>query len=305
MRNALGKELAKHFSKSPFHSLFCGDIGFRIFDELRESLPKQFENFGISEQHMVSFAAAYATEIKHTSVVYTINPFITSRVHDQLRVDVAYSNAPLVVCSVGAGFAYDTLGFTHFGLEDLSLISSLPNFKIYTPSDPDDVHVTLNQIFANPQVRQPVYLRLQKGGEPDLDQEYGQSQRHDGARIWNGTDFTILVHGFLTYEALEARKQLAKKCSVKVVSVLDWSQFLARFTSEPYDIDLIIEENHYAGSLASFIYRVCSNTRKKIRLPKSKTVFDATHDGMVSRGSLLKTHGLHHENLVKDITSII
>ena len=126
MRNALGKSLAKIFSQKKEHHLFSGDIGYRIFDELVRNSPSQFHNFGISEQHMVTFAASFAVRMESTSIVYTISPFITSRVHDQLRVDVAYRKAPLIICSVGAGFSYDSLGFTHFGIEDLGLIESLP-----------------------------------------------------------------------------------------------------------------------------------------------------------------------------------
>ena len=70
-------------------------------------------------------------EWESTSIVYTISPFITSRVHDQLRVDVAYRKAPLIICSVGAGFSYDSLGFTHFGIEDLGLIGSFAKFSSF------------------------------------------------------------------------------------------------------------------------------------------------------------------------------
>ena len=40
-----------------------------------------------------------------------------------------------VLIGVGGGFSYDTLGFTHYAKEDLTLIGSLPNFNIYTPFD--------------------------------------------------------------------------------------------------------------------------------------------------------------------------
>ena len=79
MRNALGKSLAKIFSHKKEHHLFSGDIGYRIFDELVKNSPSQFHNFGISEQHMVTFAASFAVRMGSTSIVYTISPFITSK----------------------------------------------------------------------------------------------------------------------------------------------------------------------------------------------------------------------------------
>ena len=186
MRKALGVALAKCFAKARTITCFAGILATACSTICAE-LPERFHNFGISEAHMVSYAAAFSTALGATSMVYTINPFITSRVHDQLRVDVAYAKAPLIICSVGAGFAYDTLGFTHYGIEDMALLGVLPNFRIYTPSDAQDVTDIVTALFAGEAVDAPCYLRLQKGGERKLSNEFPDFTHHGSYKRWAGT----------------------------------------------------------------------------------------------------------------------
>jgi len=249
MRKALGRQLAEIYARNPRHHLFCGDIGVGVFDDLRATTPDQFHNFGISEQHMVSFASAFSLTMQATSLVYTINPFITSRVHDQLRVDVAYAKAPLVVCSVGAGFAYDNLGFTHFGLEDLALVGALPNMRILTPSEPDDVSNLLDDLFAVEALSRPAYLRLQKGGEPSLKRQFEDFVDFDGYRRWRGSDVEIVTHGAITEEALRARATLAGELSVAVTTVIDWDAYAAARPRLGERL-LFVEEHRNTGLLA-------------------------------------------------------
>ena len=158
MRTRLGQILAKEFSKDSGLHLFVGDIGYRIFDDLRKETPAQFHNMGIAEQHMVSYAAGFADAGGGISFVYTISPFLCSRANEQIRVDVAYPKAPVVLITVGKDKSYKHLGFTHYGIEDLSLIGCYPNMNIFTPETPDDVEQMLSKIIAERIT--PAYVRL-------------------------------------------------------------------------------------------------------------------------------------------------
>ena len=300
MRNVLGKKLAEIYAKTSKHHLFCGDIGFGVFDDLRLLTPGQFHNFGISEQHMVSFAGAFALTMRATSVVYTINPFITSRVHDQLRVDVAYPRAPLVICSVGAGFAYDNLGFTHFGLEDLALVGSLPNLQILTPSEPDDVADLIGRLFQVKALNNPVYLRLHKGGEPSLKRKYCDFEDRIGCRHWSGSDIQIITHGAITEEALRARAMLCKELSVAVTAVIDWEAFIASRPSLINNI-LFVEEHRNAGLLAyRMVYEGLSATNLQIAC-----VTNSEFDSCILRPAALRINQLDANSLANRLREIV
>lgn len=301
MRNTLGSALARVMSAKKSHHLFCGDIGFRIFDAIQEQTPEQFHNFGISEQHMVSFASSFATRLQATSILYTINPFITSRVHDQLRVDVAYSNSPLLVVSVGAGFAYDSLGFTHFGLEDLALINSLPNMRVVTPCDPADVERLIFKIFETQRISSPIYMRLHKGGEPSLDDVFGQSTYDRGCRCWDGHALTIVSHGAIVFEALKARDRLKDEVSIRVLAVSEWSEFLESGLNLLQGPLVFLEEAAFTGSLASLLMKTIALGLLSNKVLATFHVSDALHEGMVSRQALLSRHNLDSDSLVKVI----
>ena len=47
---------------------------------------------------------------------YTITPFATTRVMEQIRVDVCYHNLPVTIVGTGSGLSYASLGPTHHSL---------------------------------------------------------------------------------------------------------------------------------------------------------------------------------------------
>jgi len=303
MRKALGSTLANLVPNLTQVNVFCGDIGYGVFDELRRIAPDRFHNFGISEQHMVSFAAAYAYESNATNIVYTINPFITSRVHDQLRVDVAYSNAPLIICSVGAGFAYDNLGFTHFGIEDLSLIQVLPNFRIFTPCDPDDVVNIIQALLREKPLVSPVYLRLQKGGEKNLNNQFSGYEYCQSFKRWRGTDLLIVTHGAITEEVLKARDLLGDVISVEVHSVVDWSNYTKSEITN-FSKLVFVEEHRAVGSLAQTLITNFIQIGKVPNKVKLLHVSNAEFDICISREIGLKKNGLDAESIGREIRAL-
>ena len=68
-----------------------GDLGFMALEQVRDSLGDRFINCGISEQNMVSMAAALAKD-GFTPIIYSITPFITSRPYEQIRNDISLHN---------------------------------------------------------------------------------------------------------------------------------------------------------------------------------------------------------------------
>lgn len=304
MRNALGSILASLVPNLPRVNVFCGDIGYGVFDELRRIAPERFHNFGISEQHMVSFAAAYAYESDSTNFVYTINPFITSRVHDQLRVDVAYSKSPLVVCSVGAGFAYDNLGFTHFGIEDLSLIQVLPNFRIFTPCDPDDVVNVVRSLLSERPLLSPSYIRLQKGGEKNLNNQFSGYEHCRSYKLWRGTDLLVITHGAITEEVLKAREILKDSFSIEVHSVIDWHSYIKNENLCVPNI-VFVEEHRIVGSLAQTLIANLVQSGKVLEKVKCLHVSKAEFDICISREIALQMNSLDSKSISEEIRTLL
>jgi deoxyxylulose-5-phosphate synthase len=164
MRDAFVRRLTELAARDERVFLLTADLGIKLFDELEQHAPGRVLNVGIAEQAMVGVAAglAYAGKLPFA---YSIAPFVTSRVHDQVRVDVALARANVKLVGVGGGVAYGYLGPTHHAIEDLALMRALPGMTILSPTDYGQACAAL---VAAAEHAGPVYIRLQKEPVPVL-----------------------------------------------------------------------------------------------------------------------------------------
>ena len=141
--------------------LLVGDVGYNVVEKFERNFPDRFLNVGVAEQNMTGLAAGLASEGYHV-FTYSIANFPTFRCAEQIRNDIDYHNLPVTVVSVGGGVAYGNLGYSHHAIQDYGLIRMMPNFKIASPGDSNELKSLLDYLTANPQ---PSYLRLGKNNE--------------------------------------------------------------------------------------------------------------------------------------------
>jgi len=246
MRNRLGKYLVIAADNDPKLILLVGDIGFGIFDEFIEKHPDKFINCGIAEQNMIGTAAGLASTGYHV-VVYTIIPFLIYRPFDFIRNLIAHQNIPVCLIGVGGGYAYDNLGFTHYGKEDLALVSTLPNFKIFTPFDPNSAEICFKNAFN---FKSPTYIRLMKGGEEDI---FG-AKTEDGYSVIGDSDeeYTIFTYGSIVSQILIAVEMLKNENNLrgKVIIITDIDKTTNLFL-KTNGFKIIIEEHLPPGLILS------------------------------------------------------
>ena len=96
MRNAFAESLTKLAASNKKIVLLSGDIGNRLFDNLKAISPSQFYNCGVAEANMVGVASGMAL-CDLLPVVYTITPFTTTRCLEQIKIGVAYHNSDVVI----------------------------------------------------------------------------------------------------------------------------------------------------------------------------------------------------------------
>ncbi len=234
-----------------------GDLGYSVIEKFQAELPDQVINAGIAEQNMIGIAAGMALAGKKV-FVYTIVPFATMRCFEQVRVDVCYQNLDVTIIGVGGGFAYGTLGTTHFGSEDMALMRSLPHMKVVAPADPAEASILFAQILVE---KGPWYIRLNRGGEKQLVHEDMDKKKIGmGSVVKNGTDITLFSIGAITDIALQASEVLAKQgISAEVVHMhtlkpLDKECVTSRIQSRKAMIT--IEEHSTINGLGSAVSEV-------------------------------------------------
>ena len=134
MRNTFARIINQLAIENKNIVLLSGDIGNKMFDQLKKDCPTQFINCGIAEENMMSVAAGMAL-CNLRPIIYTITPFITTRCLEQIKIGVAYHNAPVVIVGTGSGLSYSELGPTHHSLDDIAILKTIPDINILAPSD--------------------------------------------------------------------------------------------------------------------------------------------------------------------------
>jgi transketolase len=205
MRNAFADEVTQLAGADPRVMLLSGDIGNRLFDKLRAQRPKQFMNCGVAEANMMGVAAGMGL-CGLRPIVYTITPFTTTRCLEQIRVDVAYHESPVIIVGTGSGLSYAGLGPTHHSLEDFAILRAIPNLQILAPWDAPSLRVLLRQALAS---GRPTYMRIGKKGEQDLAALQQVPPIGHGLRLREGADVCIVAVGTVANDALVAADLLS------------------------------------------------------------------------------------------------
>ena len=197
--------------------------------EFAKSFPERFFDIGIAEQDMISTAAGFATCGK-VPYVSTFAVFATGRAYDQIRNSVCYPNLNVKICATHAGVTVGEDGATHQMLEDLALMRSLPNMKVFSVSDDIQTKFIIKEISK---IDGPCYVRLCRLATPII---YDENQKFEIAKmvqIGDGTDATIFATGVTVSEAIKAQEELKEKgINIRVVDV---------HTIKPIDEEMVIK----------------------------------------------------------------
>ena len=253
MRNHFAQELTQIAADDDRVVMLSGDIGNRLFDEFKSSFPNRFYNCGVAEANMMGMASGMALAGLRP-VVYTIVPFVTLRCFEQIRDDVCYQDAPVVIVGVGGGLSYASLGPTHHACEDIAVLRTLPNLSIIAPGDPLEVRGALRAALAQDG---PSYIRLGKRGEPLVHDELPHFEIGKSISLSDGSDVCILSTGALLPTAVEVGDRLNDAgvstgvTSFHTIKPLDTD--LLRDRLEKCRLVVTLEEHSVIGGLGSAV----------------------------------------------------
>jgi transketolase len=260
VRDAFINELTLIARRDPSVFLVVGDLGFNVVEDFASEFPDRFLNAGVAEQTMIGLAAGLAST-GYKVFVYSIGNFPTMRCLEQIRNDVCYHNRSVTVVSVGAGFSYGYLGYTHHAIEDVAIMRALPRMQVLSPADPVEARA-LTRFAAESDG--PKYLRLGKNGEPVLHTGMLGADIPSALPLAEGSDITILATGSIVGVALGASEQLRSEgISARVVSVprvkpLDSSVLDATDGTKGI---LTLEEHSVIGGLGSAVLEAAAFAR--------------------------------------------
>ena len=213
-------------------------------------------NVGIAEQNLVAVGAGLANGGR-IPFVCGASPFLTSRGLEQIKVDVAYSNANVKLVGISSGLAYGQLGPTHHSIEDLAWTRAIANLTVIVPADPIE---TAQAVEAAHDLVGPVFLRTSRMPVPIVHPSDYRFRIGQAARLREGDDLTIIATGVLVHRALGAAARLAENgiqarvLNMATISPLDRDAIVAAATETGGIIT--VEEHTVRGGLGGAVAEV-------------------------------------------------
>ena len=183
----------------------CADLtGSLKMNDFKDNHPNRFFQVGIAEANMMGIAAGLTIggKIPFTG---TFANFSTSRVYDQIRQSIAYSNKNVKICASHAGVTLGEDGATHQVLEDIGMMKMLPHMTVINTCDYNQTKAATLAIADHVG---PVYLRFGRPKVPNFTKENQDFIIGKAVHLKEGNDVTIIATGHLVWEALEAAKKL-------------------------------------------------------------------------------------------------
>lgn len=237
--------------------LYIGsDVGKGTLSEFQQNLPGQFFVEGIAEAHVIGMAAGLAANGK-MPFVNTIATFLTRRCYDQVAIDVCLGKLDVRLYANGGGLVYAPLGPTHQAIDDIALMSALPNMTVIAPCDADEME---RAVRASHTYKGPIYFRVARGGDPIVSNADRPFAIGKAVVMREGTDLLFVTTGITCQIALDVAEQLAAKgvqaavVHNHTVKPLDKDTLVPWLRKIPAVISL--EEHSLMGGLGSAVARL-------------------------------------------------
>ncbi|MGR8965225.1 transketolase family protein (plasmid) [Rhizobium leguminosarum] len=223
-------------------------------DRFSKEYPEQFLNTGIAEQNMVGCAAGLA-RMGFDVFASTFAPFASMRASEQVRMNMGYMGEPVKLVALGSGLAMAYLGNSHFGLEDVAVMRTVPGLTIISPADCSEIYKTLEACVG---FDQPVYIRLT--GTPNAPVVYTEDYTFEiGKAVWLTPPREVMLissgttvgHCLLAAEKLKEADLDVGVLNMHTIKPLDAVALadVARHASAVF----VIEEHTTVGGLGSAI----------------------------------------------------
>jgi transketolase len=298
MRAAFSNTLVRLAKADSKILLLTGDHGYALFDKFRQECPTQYINAGIAEQNMVGMAAGLA-RAGFRPFVYGLSAFIPVRVVEQIKLDIAHDQLPVVLIGDGAGLVYSHLGTSHQSTEDIACTRAIPHLAIYSPSDRFEVSACMEMAY---QQKRPVYLRMGKSDRGDVHLISPDLKNGCLLKVKKGksAEITFIATGALVRTAIDiavASYPEAPVWSALFIKPIDVTQVTA--ICKQSRLVVVLEEHSILGGLGSAIAEIASEFALvpvlRIGVRDRFSHYCGTYD------YLLKEHGLDRLTIEQQI----
>ncbi len=208
LRDAYGEKLAEVGEKhKKLVVLDCDTSTSTKTNVFAKKFPDRYLEMGIAEQSMVATAAGLALSGK--KVFGSTFAIFLTRAYEQLRQSICYNNLDVKFVVSHAGLTVGEDGATHQIVEDVGIMTGLPNMKVIVPSDSVETKSVID--FLVEKTTTPYYVRLSREKFPVVNPEGYEFKLGKSTVLKNGSDISLLTNGAMVGLTLEAADRLKEK----------------------------------------------------------------------------------------------
>lgn len=234
-RGVLGQAVLDFADELEYYAI-TADVGAASgFSRFQENYRERYLNVGIAEQDMIAVAAGLASE-EEPVIATSWAAFASFRCADQIRCFLSQMHSNVKIVGLGSGLANSRSGSSHFGINELAMLRSLPGIDIICPCDGLEIYMAIKTILENDH---PTYVWL-TGGErlPIINQFESYDFQIGKANVLrNGEDVLMVSCGNIVSECLKA------------ADILDdygvSTEVLNMHTIKPLDVDSLTSESQF------------------------------------------------------------
>ncbi len=303
-RQVICDVLIEHAKNDRNIVVLCSDSkGSSSMTAFADAYPGQFVEVGIAEQNLVGIAAGLARSGKKAYVASPAS-FLSTRSYEQVKVDCAYSDTNVKLIGVSGGVSYGALGMSHHSTQDIAAMSSVPNMRVYMPSDRFQTRKLIKTLLQDDK---PAYIRVSRNASPDIYSDDNCPFTMDKATVLaKGCDVSIIACGDMVRPALKAVEILAQKgisatlLDMYCIKPLDRAAIIMAARKSKGLIT--VEEHSPFGGLGSMVSQVVSSEcpRRVINmtLPDAPVITGTSKE-------IFDYYGLNAEGIVQKAIEVI
>jgi len=142
MRREFAKLLYTAMLENKDIYLITGDLGYGLWDDIRDNFPDRFFNVGSSEMAMMGAAIGLAMDGK-IPYVYSITPFAIYRPFEMIRNYIDHEQILVNIIGGGRDQDYGYLGFSHWADDDKRIMGVFDNIRTMHP----ETNIELEECF--------------------------------------------------------------------------------------------------------------------------------------------------------------
>jgi len=266
-RKAFGQALAALGAIYPSVISLDAEVSNSTYAEIFEQkYPNRFIECFIAEQNMVGMGIGL-DQCNKKPFISTFGTFMT-RAHDQIRM-AAIGQSALKLVGSHAGVSIGEDGPSQMALEDIALMSALPNSIVLYPCDAISIHALVEQMIGYTQGIS--YLRTTRAATPVI---YATDEHFPigGCKILRQSDrdvACVIAAGITIFESLNAYETLKKEGIA--VAIIDLycvkpvdTQAILQVARASHNRIITVEDHYIQGGVGAAVCSALINTGVQI-----------------------------------------